>query len=116
MQTCLPTHRVPRAELDQAAGVSRSYEQDVALLDLHSLRALRGLEISPEHMLAGPEPRYVPQPRYVQQRPAADETVPDQLDRLHPGALGGDRVGGDAVVQAAFVGNVTQRVDMRVTV
>ena len=107
---------VPRAKLGQATGVPGAHEQDVALPDLHFLLARRGLEILAKHMLAGLQPRHTARTGNVQQHAATDEAVLDERDRLVRGAVVGDGVGRDAVVQATLVGDMAQRVDVRVAI
>ena len=85
--------------------------------DLHCLLALGGLEVLAEHVLAGLQPPHTAQPRNVQQHAAADETVLDERrspQPRRPSAV--TESGRDAVVEATLVGDVAERVDVRVPV
>ncbi len=57
--------------LGQAARVARAHEQDVASPDLHSLLALRRLEVFHEDVLARLEPSHAANARHVEQHAAA---------------------------------------------
>ena len=73
---------VPRTQLRQAARVTGPNQQDVAIGDRHPLRPLGCLQIRSKDVLAGLEPGDTPQPRHVEQHPAADDAVLDDLDRV----------------------------------
>ena len=67
-------------------------------------------------MLARFQPRHSAQPGDVEQDAAADDAVLDELDPLRRRPCGADAARLHAVVEQALIGDVAQRVDVRVPV
>ena len=92
-------------------------DQYVSLTEPDALRLLDRLEFGSRHRLARLQPPDTPEPRHVQQHAPSDEPFAVGRHVERRGTLGGHHLlGGPAVVNAALVGDVTERVHMGVAV
>ena len=106
--------RVPRLELGETRRVAGADQQDVAGAHADALFALRRFEVLAEHVLARLQPRNTPQARDVEQHPAADEAVLEDVDRVSLRTLRGDRLVRLPAVERAVERDVAEGVDVAV--
>ena len=116
MQAGLSLRRVPGPVLGQPERVTGSDQQDVAGIHGYALLALGRLQVCSVRMLSRLEPAHAPRARDVQEHAATDEPVLQNLDRVGAGPVLVDFVFCLAVVEQTVVGNMAERVDVRVPV
>src|SRR5712691_1534272 len=107
----------PGADLAPAPVVTGAEDEDVALAEPDSLCLLDRLKFRAVHGLARLQPPDAAEPRRVQQHAPADQPLAVGRHVERGGALGGhDLLGRPAVVDAALVGDVAERVHVRMAV
>ncbi len=116
MQPRLEVRHRPRAQLAETAGVAGAYQEHVALANGDALLSLGRLEVVAEDVLAGLEPAQSAETGNVEQDAPPDQSVPEDLDRFGLRASGSHGVHGRPVVEKPLVGDVAERVDVRVAV
>jgi hypothetical protein len=94
--------------------VSGADEEDVAGLDADALRPLCCVEAVGEHVLARVEPADASDAGYVEEHPATDQAIAQQVDRAGHRPSGGDLCIGDSSIEHAVVHDMTAGVDVAV--
>src|SRR5690348_7356063 len=108
---------VPRAKLEPAPVMAGAEDEDVPLAEPRPLSLLDRLELRTGHRLTRLEPLDPAEPRHIQQHSPADQALAVGRHVERGGALGGHHlVGRPAVVDAALIGDVAQRVHVGVAV
>jgi hypothetical protein len=95
--------------------VSGADEEDVAGLDADALRPLCCVEAVGEHVLVRVEPADASDAGYVEEHPATDQAIAQQVDRAGHRPSGGDLCIGDSSIEHAVVHDMTERVDVAVS-
>src|SRR5215469_8686076 len=108
---------IPRAALKAAPMVAGTEDQDVALTQADSLRLLDRFKLRASHGLTWLEPAHASEAGHVEQHAPADKSVAVARHVQRSGALRRhDLERGPAVVDAALVGDMAERIHVGVAV
>jgi hypothetical protein len=95
--------------------VTGAHEQDVAGHDAHTLKAFCRLEVLAEHVVSRFDPGDPARAGCVEQDPATDQAVLEEVDRSHVSCRRRHRGLGGAVEERALERHVAEGVDVRVS-
>ena len=98
----------------EATVVAGSHEKDVAWSHPHALRALRGLEVLPKHVLTRLQPASPRTRGHVKQDGPTDQPILEDVDGAKLCTPWGHRLGRSPIEEVAVERHVTQGVNMAV--